>query len=465
MLLMVGFSIVGMVCERLYGYSSMVEDLSSISEGNNGSEKNQWGKMAEEVKEERQKDAHHEYSGEELSEAWQRMGGRSGENIQIAFSNRDLSDFEKRRIMDMVDLIRSEKGFVNNKSISETKIRTYDSLLNETEDEARIEKLSNLAQDEINWVVDTFGVDEDTLLFRYAYMGAIEWEPGDSFYEAIGPERKEKVNPDDAAAFMSTRPRTDLGGNNWKMEKNIYFGENVSESTLAHEMFHFLSSGEEIKYDDSGVGKYKIGISVGSFDKEDNLVDGDHYAVGLNEGLTNVLAMKFTSDIQKGSYRQQTNIANILVTPLDNWLVQAYFSDEFEPAYQFFNNFDIRQGSTTSKELINFSQKAKYVNDNLLIGCIEYATSFCVTPDQLNTEKKRITPIIERILRENWDSTVLTSIQLIDGLKKQESLGNEKGIRFYKERMAAIQAPGLSDDISDFESYRAAFYEKLKNIK
>ena len=84
--------------------------------------------------------------------------------------------------------------------------------------------------------------------------------------------------------------------------------------------------------------------------KQKQVVNKSYNAIGLTEGLTELLAEKIEpSKSPQYTYAQAKRIANILLSPFNDKLAQAYFSNKLEDVEEFFNDFDNRQKASPQK--------------------------------------------------------------------------------------------------------------------
>lgn len=210
-----------------------------------------------------------------------------------------------------------------------------------------------------------------------------------------------RANPN-AAAFFGIR-KVDVKENTKEITSAIYVSDSNSKHTSAHELFHALSSNTEIIYDENGKGYNKMGLKIIGYDKDDNVLDTSLKADALNEGITEMLAMKFDNSKQTQGYDVYTYITDILNVDTDNSLLNSYFSNDVEVFKNFLNEFDNKQTSISSKELVSMSSKENLSFDKMLRvvkACTEYSMSFCKTIEEFNIQKERLNSIFSN-MRDN----------------------------------------------------------------
>ena len=254
-----------------------------------------------------------------------------------------------------------------------------------------------------------------------------------------------------------------IADNVWKIDKTIHCSEKTSDHDLSHELLHTLSSSQRVYFNENGVTLYKTGLSVKFMNKQKQVVNKSYDAVGLTEGLTELLAEKIEpSKSPQYTYAQAKRIANILLSPFNDKLAQAYFSNKLEDVEEFFNDFDNRQKRVSSKELINLDPETKYVTINLLRGCIEYALSFCGSPEQQQMEKERLRPIIKQVLRKNWNA----SNGIGDYVKAKRQFRNNPNIESLNKKIQSLQSlntelEGIPESVTNYDSYESYILETI----
>lgn len=321
--------------------------------------------------------------------------------------------------------------------------RTYDADLNETEDLTRIERLENLAQDQIEFILDRYPVRESTLMERYALLAAVEWMPGEAYYTEIDDEIM--LNKDAMDGGLTRGFVADLVRRDTVRQPAIYYHESLGDFSLSHEIFHALSTSvEDYRSKSTGTIYVKNGLRVATLDRERRLIDDRLRALepndsALNEGVTELLARKFqqtqdepqartTWDYRKNrtidkSYHQYTAVADILVAPEHPELVLAYFADDPRAPRKFLDDFGERQeyvfeslleemGIPSSEFFDKRKLREGYIHEHLVAGAVQYAMSF-YRGERRMAEWQRIRPIAEQIFRNNAN---------ICGLSSEESL-------------------------------------------
>jgi len=84
-------------------------------------------------------------------------------------------------------------------------------------------------------------------------------------------------------------------------------------------------------------------ISISGYDRENREIDVGMKAKGLNEGITEMLAMQVDGMASPAAYDKQVYLAAILANSQDNALINAYFSNNPIKFQEFLKDFDKRQ--------------------------------------------------------------------------------------------------------------------------
>lgn len=279
-------------------------------------------------------------------------------------------------------------------------ITLYDADLNIVESTERKERIADTLQKEIDFISTNFGVDRDFLQKRVDNLAAVEWKVRTPHKVQYMGEVKTVNGGRNAAAFFAKKSQTYKDGH-WDFENAVYFDDRVSPHTLDHKLLHALSANTEINFGESDIGWDKGGLNVSGYNRQDEKVDDTMFAEGLNEGVTELLAAKFdgaTPDV----YLPQVYVADLLISPNNPKLVQAYFAEDKEVFRGFLDDFDARQKSIQSSRLTGLSKSAIIdIDDDLLRGCVEYTISHCETVEQLTAERQRLLPIFNKIISHN----------------------------------------------------------------
>ena len=120
------------------------------------------------------------------------------------------------------------------------------------------------------------------------------------------------------------------------------------------------------------------------------------HASGLNEGITEMLAMQVDNSNFPAAYDKQVYLAEILVNSQEDSLIKAYFTKDTKQFRDFLNEFDVRQSVITSNELVSLSTISDGIIDvDMLKGCLQYSLSFCQNMEQLTNERKRLLPVFQ----------------------------------------------------------------------
>ena len=146
-------------------------------------------------------------------------------------------------------------------------------------------------------------------------------------------------------------------------------------------------------------------------------------ASGLNEGITELLAQKLDNvSTLRNAYAYQVFLADILVSDKNHSLIRAYFSTDEKDFRDFLSEFDKRQSTISSNNLIELLRNDSFnkMNKDLFKGCIEYTLSFCSSKEEFETEKSRLVKIIEKMVIVDYKNGVNTKEYLLNAIKTIE---------------------------------------------
>ena len=106
--------------------------------------------------------------------------------------------------------------------------------------------------------------------------------------------------------------------------------------------------------------------------------------------------------------------------------------------------------------MINLHKEAQYININLLKGCVEYALSFCESPEQQQMEKERLRPIIKQVLRKNWNGPN----GIGDYIKAKRQFRNNPNIESLNKKVQSLQSlnaelEGIPESVTNYDSYES----------
>ena len=277
-------------------------------------------------------------------------------------------------------------------------MKLYNRDLEQINNSSREKRFLILVTEVINFLNNEYGIDRDFLHKKANEIAFVEREPSESsFVEYNG--KKEEVRSEGAASFV-THKKQEYDGQKWNFENAIYTSDTNSEHTIKHEIFHYFSAVLSVEFNEKGIGYDKSGIELTGYDKSDRVVDSSVKASGLNEGITELLAQKLdNAKTLENSYAYQVSIADILINSKDKSLIKAYFSKDENSFKSFLQEFEKRQNTISSDELVRITPNESFdnLNRDLLKGCIEYSLSFCKTKEDFNIEKNRLLPIIDNI--------------------------------------------------------------------
>ena len=148
----------------------------------------------------------------------------------------------------------------------------------------REKRVQMLAERNILFVAEKYGIDESMLRRKLDVLSVVEREEN-SFFVIYNGQKEEIPNRGSAAAFAGHMSQ-ECDGNKWSFENAIYIRDNNKNHKITHELFHYFSDITEMSFEENGIGYDKSGISITGFDKEDKEVNVGLNASGLNEGIT-----------------------------------------------------------------------------------------------------------------------------------------------------------------------------------
>ncbi len=312
----------------------------------------------------------------------------------------------------------------------ETLPRVYDAELNEVDNPERIERLGNLAQDEIYYILDNYPADEAVLMERYAVLSAVDWRQGRPY---LTIEDGQIVQHDDVSDGLTNAFTHAVVRQGNQTITGIYYGDELAQFDLSHEVFHALSTSVR-DFVDPRTGNFCIKRGLQSvlltpdwrlIDHPMNISPNDQ---ALNEGVTELLAKRFQQragatearssfDYHKERqiilpYKQWVDLADILSAPEHDQVITAYFADDPLAPLAFLEDFDRRQNYIDANELKTMEQPVSgmliggglpdgFVDERVAIGAVEYAVSFYGDEESLEAEWQRVVPIAQRIIQRN----------------------------------------------------------------
>lgn len=278
-------------------------------------------------------------------------------------------------------------------------MRLYNRDLEQIQNENREKRIQGIVEKNISLLVNKYQIDENLLRKRLENLSVVEKEGKTHFVIYNG--KKVEINSGNPASFV-TKKEQEFDGDKWNFENAVYTSDNNSDHTITHELFHFLSANTGMDFNVNGIGYDKMGVSIDGYDKDDKEIDDGMKAKGLNEGITEMLAMEVDRKNTPDVYMSQVYMASILANSQGKDLIKAYFSEN--PMYfkQFLEDFDKRQSVISSKELVSLSTvSSNVINVELLKGCLEYSLSFCKNVEQLKIERTRLLPIFKNMSKMN----------------------------------------------------------------
>ncbi|MBR5046214.1 hypothetical protein IKX73_01105 [Candidatus Saccharibacteria bacterium] len=319
------------------------------------------------------------------------------------------------------------------RDIEKNSIKVLDSELNEIDDPASVERVGSVLEKQIDFLSDNYGIDRRLLQSRLDNISIVKWKPGTGhsvFYNGV--KYQIAGGRGDPGAFV-TRMEQSFDGDSWSFKEAIFFDDAVDNHVLSHELFHAFSAKDSMGFNDEGVGYNKNGVSIDGYNRQDEKIDASLYAKGLNEGITELLATKFSSDERPVQYEPQAYLSDILISPNNNRLLTAYFSNDEDDFRSFLSDFERRQGTLPSSSLVELPIRTNEpISKDLIKACVEYTISYCDDVEQLTEERKRLIPVFNKILKHNrLNGNEGNSQEIIDTinsvlLSKREELSSNK---------------------------------------
>ena len=281
-------------------------------------------------------------------------------------------------------------------------IRVLDSELNEIEDPEAVERVSSLLEKQIGFVAEKYGVNKELLQTRLDNILVVKWRPGNPYAVIYNGKKIQIPECRNAAAFSNHVVQSyNVNEEFWDFKVAVFFDDMVDDYVLSHELFHALATNGNMRFDSNGIGYDKKGVSITGYNRKDEKVDSSLGAEGLNEGITELLVTKLSPG-ESDQYAPQVYLSNILISPNNNMLVNAYFSDNVNDFRASLKDFDGRQSSARSEDLIKIdTSTSNPIPLVLLQACVEYTISYCDNVEQLTMERKRLIPIFKKILEHN----------------------------------------------------------------
>ena len=265
--------------------------------------------------------------------------------------------------------------------------------------------LTDLMSDQISFIEELIGKDSSELLKdRADGLAYVQFlSERDSTYQVIYNGEKHTLNARGAAAQNAMMEQS-FDGDKWTLKNGLYLRggvENNDKQRMSHELFHNLSQNNTMGFDENGIGYTKSGVEIVYYDRQDNEVDKSLDAKGLNEGITEMLAMQYSDADKPQAYDLQVGIAQMLNVEGDNTLLKAYFSENDRDFKEFLNDFESRQSSVTRQDLVSMDtsqRKDQSYIENMIRGCSEYSLSYCQTMEDLNTQKGKLYSILDGMI-------------------------------------------------------------------
>ena len=301
-------------------------------------------------------------------------------------------------------------------------MKLYNRNLEQIEDKSREMRMQLLLEEVIEFLVNKYEVDRKFLQDKAVKIAFVERNSNESHFVEYNGEKKE-INTRSGAASFVTHKKQEYDKEKWEFENAIYTNDTNSDHTIKHELFHYFSMVLNMEFNEDGIGYDKSGVVIGGYNKEDKLVDSSMMASGLNEGITELLAQKLDNvSTLRNAYAYQVFLADILVSDKNHSLIRAYFSTDEKDFRDFLSEFDKRQSTISSNNLIELLRNDSFnkMNKDLFKGCIEYTLSFCSSKEEFETEKSRLVKIIEKMVIVDYKNGVNTKEYLLNAIKTIE---------------------------------------------
>ena len=301
-------------------------------------------------------------------------------------------------------------------------MKLYNRNLEQIEDKSREMRMQLLLEEVIEFLVNKYEVDRKFLQDKAVKIAFVERNSNESHFVEYNGEKKE-INTSSGAASFVTHKKQEYDKEKWEFENAIYTNDTNSDHTIKHELFHYFSMVLNMEFNEDGIGYDKSGVVIGGYNKEYKLVDSSMMASGLNEGITELLAQKLDNvSTLRNAYAYQVFLADILVSDKNHSLIRAYFSTDEKDFRDFLSEFDKRQSTISSNNLIELLRNDSFnkMNKDLFKGCIEYTLSFCSSKEEFETEKSRLVKIIEKMVIVDYKNGVNTKEYLLNAIKTIE---------------------------------------------
>lgn len=277
-------------------------------------------------------------------------------------------------------------------------MKLYNKKLEEIENQQKTEKIRNLLERMIDFLVKEYGINEDVLKERLNNVAIVERDIQDTSV-LVEYNGKKYERPNSKAGAFFTKKNQEYNGEQWNFENAVYIGENNDEHQIIHELFHYLSSSLHMQFNEDGIGYDNLGVLITGYNRKDEVVDNSLEAKGLNEGITELLTTQFEGTNSPNVYAYQVCLADILINKKHNSLIKAYFSNSESEFKKFLEDLENRQSTISSQKLVSLSANGSTIVDtDLLKGCMEYTLSYCNNMDELSAERSRLLPIFKRMM-------------------------------------------------------------------
>ena len=158
----------------------------------------------------------------------------------------------------------SYNNLINNNILRREKnMEIYNRELEKIENEELQSRMASFMEREIEFLTKTYGIDEELLRRREKNLIVVERNINDSTcIREVNGKKTEFPQMSSAAAFTFSKSQT-LEEHQMTFENAIYINpEGNSGHAIIHELFHYFSEQEQIRFNELGEGDYKGGVSI-----------------------------------------------------------------------------------------------------------------------------------------------------------------------------------------------------------
>ena len=301
-------------------------------------------------------------------------------------------------------------------------MKLYNRELERIENKSRESRMQSLVEEVIDFLSDEYGIDRQILQEKAKEISFVERRANETHFVEYNGQKEEVTTGKESASFVTHKSQNYNKGK-WTFENAVYTGDINNDHTIKHELFHYFSGKLNMEFNEHNIGYDKSGVEIQGYDREDNVVDSSINAKGLNEGITELLAQKLDKVPTLGNnYAYQVSVADILISNKDKSLIKAYFSSSEKYFRSFLEEFDKRQATISSNDLVSMLASDTFDNFNkdLLKGCLEYTLSFCTIKEEFDKEKNRLFQIVENVRIADYEHGTSIKEYLLSAIDEME---------------------------------------------